>query len=56
LKLEAGDDASHVRWLDIDDNEHDFKNLYASHRDMVVHALLQQPEKFSEALKKVAHD
>jgi hypothetical protein len=53
LKLEAGDDASHARWLDISDAESDFNNLYASHRDMVIRALMQDPAKFGAAIKLI---
>jgi len=39
LKLQAGDDASHVRWLTIDSNV----NLYASHQQFVAMALSKEP-------------
>ena len=35
LKLEAGDDAAMVKWLDVDPQNEDYKNLYASHKDYV---------------------
>ena len=35
LKLEAGDDAAKVKWLDVDPENEDYKNLYASHKDWV---------------------
>ena len=44
LALAAGDDAAHVRWLDVDDSVADFKALYASHRDMVVRAVQRRVE------------
>ena len=55
LRLEAGDDASHARWLDVTDEESDFKNLYASHRDMVLKALQRDPQKFKTALSKLSN-
>jgi ADP-ribose pyrophosphatase len=39
LKLHAGDDAVGVQWLAVDDAVPEFKQLYASHRDMVVRAV-----------------
>lgn len=35
LKLEAGDDAAAVKWIDANDHCYDFVNLYASHKEMV---------------------
>jgi len=55
LQLEAGDDASKARWLDISDEEPDFKNLYASHRDMILKALLKEEHKYASTLARVAH-
>ena len=54
LKLAAGDDATKVRWLDISDSEEDFRNLYASHRDMVFRALKRDPIKFAATIRRVA--
>ena len=42
-----------VRWLDIDDSKPEFKNLYASHRHMVLMALEKAPEQWGHALDKV---
>jgi ADP-ribose pyrophosphatase len=42
LKLSAGDDASHVKWLDVDENVEDYKNLYASHKEFVNKAVSEQ--------------
>jgi ADP-ribose pyrophosphatase len=39
LKLGAGDDASHVKWIDIHEDNPEFKNLYASHKEMVMKAV-----------------
>ena len=35
LKLEAGDDAGKVKWVDISADSADYNHLYASHRDWV---------------------
>jgi len=35
LKLHAGDDAADVQWLEIDDSNSEYQNLYASHKAMV---------------------
>ena len=35
LPLESGDDAAAVKWLDVDGDEQDYANLYASHREWV---------------------
>ena len=35
LKLEAGDDAAAVTWLDVDSDEPRYANLYASHKATV---------------------
>jgi len=35
LPLEAGDDATAVMWLDINEAEEKYRNLYASHKDWV---------------------
>ena len=35
LKLEAGDDAAAVMWLDVDSEDTRYANLYASHKAMV---------------------
>ena len=40
LTLAAGDDAKHVRWLDVDDAVPEFKALYASHRAIVSQAVV----------------
>lgn len=53
LSLVSGDDAVKARWLDITDDEPDFKNLYASHRDMVVEALSREPLKYASTMKLV---
>ena len=53
LTLNAGDDAQSVRWLDIDDAKPEFKNLYASHRSLVLRALDKQPEAWGHTLEKV---
>ena len=53
MKLSAGDDAAKARWLDISDEESDFKNLYASHRNMVIQGLIQEPTKYATTLRKV---
>ena len=37
IKLEAGDDANAVKWMEIDLESEDFK-LYASHRSFVMMA------------------
>ena len=39
LKLAPGDDACDVKWLDCDDRETDYENLYASHKSFVTTAL-----------------
>ena len=39
LPLEAGDDAASVKWLDVDDSNATFANLYASHKDFVKKAV-----------------
>lgn len=51
LGLCAGDDAVKARWLDINDSDKDFANLYASHRDMVVKALKADAASFAATLK-----
>lgn len=33
LNLHAGDDAAEVKWLDMDEENKDYKNLYASHKE-----------------------
>jgi len=38
VPLEAGDDAQSVQWLDIDEKNESFANLYASHKEMVLKA------------------
>lgn len=54
--MKAGDDAAAVKWLDIDaENEH-FKNLYASHKELVIRALLMNPVKFSGFSLDLAKD
>lgn len=53
LKLKGGSDAVNARWLDIDDSQPDFANLYASHRDMVIQALKADPKKFGAALEYI---
>ena len=53
LTLNAGDDAQSVRWLDIDDAKPEFKNLYASHRSLVLRALNKQPEAWGHTAEKV---
>lgn len=53
LRLEGGDDAVKARWIDVSDGEADFKNLYASHRDMVIQALLKDPVKYAKAIKEI---
>lgn len=35
LPLHAGDDAAAVRWLDVDPDQADYRNLYASHKTWV---------------------
>lgn len=54
LRLEGGDDAVKAKWADVSDNEPEFKNLYASHRDMVIRALLKNPSKFGAAIAKTS--
>jgi len=39
LNLAAGDDASSVKWLDVDESIPEFGNLYASHKMMVLDAV-----------------
>lgn len=56
LKLSAGDDAAHSKWLDITDADPEFKNLYASHRSMVIMALKHNPVRWADALKLVHHE
>jgi ADP-ribose pyrophosphatase len=51
MRLEAGDDASKARWLFVSDSEADFLHLYASHRDMVIRAILQESLKFRSTIK-----
>ena len=53
LKLSAGDDAAKACWLTISDTEENFQNLYASHRDIVIKALLLEKEKFGDTLKNI---
>eukprot|EP00565_Helicotheca_tamesis_P007479 CAMPEP_0185727720 /NCGR_PEP_ID=MMETSP1171-20130828/3337_1 /TAXON_ID=374046 /ORGANISM="Helicotheca tamensis, Strain CCMP826" /LENGTH=288 /DNA_ID=CAMNT_0028396349 /DNA_START=182 /DNA_END=1048 /DNA_ORIENTATION=+ len=38
LPLHAGDDAAAVAWIDVSDEDERFRNLYASHKDMVLAA------------------
>jgi hypothetical protein len=54
MRLQAGDDASKARWLDVSDEEEDFRKLYASHRDMVIRALQKSPEIFGRTLQNLA--
>ena len=54
IKLRAGDDAIDVRWLEIDDNVDEFKDLYVGHRQLVVSALVDDRQKFGSTLDKVA--
>ncbi|KAH9253583.1 hypothetical protein BASA81_008419 [Batrachochytrium salamandrivorans] len=53
-ELEGGDDAVKAKWADVSDNEPEFRNLYASHRDMVIRALLKDPSKFGAAIAKTS--
>jgi len=53
LKLVGGDDASQARWLNIDDSEEHFRKLYASHRKMVIQALLLEKEKYASTIKQI---
>ena len=39
LNLQPGDDAVKVRWLNVDETDVRFRNLYASHKDMVYDAI-----------------
>jgi len=39
LLLSAGDDALEVKWLDIDEKEPDFANLYSNHKMIVLNAV-----------------
>jgi len=53
MRLQAGDDATKARWLDINDDEEDFRKLYASHREMVIRALKKNTAMFGKTLRKV---
>jgi len=44
FSLAAGDDAGEVCWLDIDEDNHNFRNLYASHKAMVLRAAARVKE------------
>ena len=50
LQLVGGDDALKATWLDISDDVPEFKNLYASHRSMVIQAMIKRQELFVETL------
>jgi ADP-ribose pyrophosphatase len=52
MELKAGDDAVNVRWLDVSDADDDFKNLFASHKNMVICALSNDKTKFADTLGK----
>ena len=41
LLLHAGDDAAEVQWLDIDEANEHYRNLYASHKGMVNDAIAE---------------
>lgn len=56
LKLHAGDDAAQVKWLDIDDNNLEYKNLYASHKNFVDAAILvMNNDNMEYKLQHVSH-
>jgi hypothetical protein len=42
-----------VRWLDVDDDKPEFSNMYASHRGMVLQALMKDRDAWGHALDKV---
>lgn len=49
IKLQAGDDAVGVRWLDIIPGEDDFETLHGNHKDMIL-AAIGKDKKFSKYL------
>jgi ADP-ribose pyrophosphatase len=55
LRLEAGDDAGKVTWLDVDPSEDRYKRLYANHRDWVdmIDKTMSQQQEHPQLLRLV---
>ena len=41
LQLQPGDDAINIMWLNVDETDERFNNLYASHKNMVFDAIIK---------------
>ena len=54
LLLHAGDDAAEVQWLDIDETNEHYRNLYASHKGMVDDAIVELQKRQEQRQKAVA--
>jgi len=54
LLLHAGDDAAEVQWLDIDEANEHYRNLYASHKGMVDDAIVELQKRQEQRQKAVA--